>query len=430
MDVFTYNNLYRAYLDCRKTKRKTANALKFEIDLEKNLERLFAELKFKIYRPGRSVCFVVTKPVPREIFAADFRDRIVHHLLIREIIKYGERNFIFDSYACREDKGTHKAIAKLKKFIRQITNLSASSQSSPRDCDEAEDASLQNGSTAPIAIGDYGAITRVFYAQLDIKGFFMAIDQRILYKLVEKLVEKQNRPRQWKQDVLWLAGVIIFHSHAENYITKGDRSLFNLIPPHKSLRCQPKGRGLPIGNYTSQFFANLYLNELDQFVKRELKCKHYIRYVDDFILLYADKEKLKYFKDRINYFLKEKLSLELNSNKIRIQSLGKGIDFLGYFIKSDYTLVRQKVVNRLKNKLSCVNFADVNSLNELEYLNKNLAMINSYYGHFKHAESFNLRKNIYNNHLGELKGAFLLKEGFVSLKIKRQNKKQPAWAGC
>lgn len=158
MDVFTYNNLYRAYLDCRKTKRKTANALKFEIELENNLQLLLAELKNKEYKPGRSICFVVTKPVPREIFAADFRDRVVHHLLIREIIKYGERNFIFDSYACREDKGTHKAIAKLKKFIRQITNLSASSQSSPRDCDEAEDASLQNGSTAPIAIGDYGAV--------------------------------------------------------------------------------------------------------------------------------------------------------------------------------------------------------------------------------------------------------------------------------
>lgn len=386
MDIFTYNNLYRAYLDCRKTKRKTANALKFEIDLEKNLECLFAELKFKIYRPGRSICFVVTKPVPREIFAADFRDRVVHHLLIREIIKYGERNFIFDSYACREDKGTHKAVAKLKKFIRQIK---------------------KNGKEA------------AFYAQLDIKGFFMAIDQRILYKLVEKLVEKQNRPRQWKQDVLWLAGVIIFHRPAENYITKGDRSLFNLIPPHKSLRCQPKGRGLPIGNYTSQFFANLYLNELDQFVKRELKCKHYIRYVDDFILLYADKEKLKYFKGGINAFLKDKLRLELNSNKIKIQSLDKGIDFLGYFIKPDYALIRQKVVNRLKNKLSCVNFADVNSLNELEYLNKNLAMINSYYGHFKHAESFNLRKNIYNNYLGEFKGAFLPKEGFVSLNLKK-----------
>ncbi len=385
MSIFTYQNLYQAYLACRRNKRKTANALKFEMDLEKNLERFLAELKFKTYHPGRSICFVVTKPVPREIFAADFRDRIVHHLLVNEIIDYSQKRFIFDSYACLKNKGTHKAVSRLKKFVSGI---------------------LKNKTDA------------AYYAQLDIKGFFMAINHDILFGLTEKLVERQNRPRQWKQDVLWLDKVIIFHKPAENYITKGKPSLFDLIPAHKSLRGQPKGRGLPIGNYTSQFFANLYLNELDQFIKRELKCKYYVRYVDDLVLLDRNKEKLKCFRDRINAFLKEKLMLELNSNKDRVQSLNKGIDFLGYFIKPDYTLVRQKVVKRLKNKLSRVNLANVNKLNESEYLKKNLAMINSYYGHFKHAESFNLRKNIYNSHLAELKSAFSPKQNYLALNLK------------
>ncbi len=384
MDILTYSNLYRAYLDCRKTKRKTANALKFEIDLERNLEILLSELKSKKYQPGRSICFVATNPVPREIFAAEFRDRIVHHLLIREILPIGERNFIFDSYACRKNKGTHQAINRLKKFIRQTTG---------------------NGNK------------NVFYAQLDVKGFFMAIDQRILYNLTKKLVKKQKRPQHWKQDVLWLTKNIIFHNPAENYITKGDPALFNLIPTHKSLRCQPKGKGLPIGNYTSQFFANLYLNELDQFIKRKLKSKYYIRYVDDIILLDADKEKLKYLRNRINNFLMKNLRLELNVNKVRFQLLVKGIDFLGYFVKPDYVLVRQKVIKRLKNNLFKMSFANFKFLNKQMFLKRNLAMINSYYGHFNHAQSFNLRKNIYNSHLAELRNIFLPKKGFSCLKI-------------
>lgn len=394
-EIFNYNKLYQAYLACRKNKRKTINALKFEIEFEHNLQLLLTELKDRKYKPGRSICFVVTRPVSREIFAADFRDRIVHHLLISEILPAGERNFIFDSYACRENKGTHRAVERLEKFKRQVTKNHQKN---------------------------------AFYAQLDIKGFFMAIDQRILFSLVEKLVLKQNRANQWKQDVLWLAKVIIFHSPTENYMTKGKYSLFDLIPAHKSLRSQPKGKGLPIGNYSSQFFANLYLNELDQFIKRKLKCRFYVRYVDDLVLLDKNKEKLKYLRDRINSFLKEKLSLELNLNKTRIQSINKGIDFLGYFmatpygvahIKPDYALVRQKVVKRLKNNLSCVNLVDVNKLNAQDYLKKNLAMINSYYGHFRHAQSFNLRKDIYLNHLGELRGVFLPKEGFTFLRIKK-----------
>jgi len=395
MSIFTYSNLYRAYLDCRKTKRKTINALKFEIDLERNLQLLLSELRNKEYRPGRSICFVVTNPVPREIFAAEFRDRIVHHLLIREILPIGERHFIFDSYACRKNKGTHQAINRLKKFMRQITN---------------------NGNK------------NAFYFQLDIKGFFMSIDQQILYNLIKKLISKENRPEDWEEDVLWLAKIIIFHNPAENYIIKGNPALFSLIPAHKSLRCQSKGRGLPIGNYTSQFFANLYLNELDQFSKRKLRSRYYLRYVDDFILLDIDKEKLKYAKNKIDDFIRGKLKLELNANKIRLQFLAKGIDFLGYFSKLNYILVRQRVVKRLKNNLFKINSADVKILNKKMFLKRNLAMINSYYGHFCHGQSFNLRKNIYNNYLAKLRNFFSAKKGFICLKM--NNKEQLFLISC
>lgn len=360
------------------------------MNLEKNLEHLLAELKSKTYRPGRSICFVVTKPVPREIFAADFRDRIVHHLLVNEIIDYAQKRFAFDSYACLKNKGTHKAVSRLKKFISRIFK---------NKTDEA------------------------YYAQLDIKGFFMAINHDTLYGLAEKLILKQNRPRQWQEDVLWLAKLIIFHKPAENYTTKGKPSLFDLIPAHKSLRGQPKGKGLPIGNYTSQFFANLYLNELDQFVKRKLRCKNYIRYVDDFILLSRDKAKLLEWRDRISDFLKADLKLELNLNKTRIQILDKGIDFLGYFIKPDYVLARRKVVRRLKDKLHYLKphsapFLDKGREEEQKNLKKILAMLNSYYGHFKRAESFNLRKDIYDNRLGKFKSALSPKKNYLALNLK------------
>lgn len=378
--IFTYQKLYKAYLDCRKNKRKTVNALKFEMNLEKNLESLLAELKSKNYYPGRSICFVVTKPVPREIFAADFRDRIVHHLLVNEIIDYGQKRFIFDSYACLKSKGTHKAVSRLRKFIRRV---------------------LEN--KADIA----------YYAQLDIKGFFMAINHDILYGLAEKLILKQNRPRQWREDMLWLAKLIIFHKPSENYIVKGNPDLFNLIPAHKSLRRQPRGNGLPIGNYTSQFFANLYLNELDQFVKRNLKCRHYIRYVDDFILISKDKLKLLEWRDRISDFLKADLKLELNLNKTRIQILDKGIDFLGYFIKPDYILVRQKVVRRLKDKLHYWR-GIYDKSGKCENL---LAVLNSYCGHFAFARSYNLKQNIYLKDLGLWKSKFEFSENGLFFKV-------------
>jgi len=361
--IFTFEKIYRAYLDCRRTKRKTINALKFEYNLERSIFLLQKELETKKYRPGRSICFVVKNPSPREIFAAGFRDRVVHHLLIREIEKIGEEMFIFDTFSCRKNKGTHLAVKRLKMFIKKATE-------------------------------NYKK--EAFYLQLDISGFFMAINHDILYSIFEKLVLKQKKSRRWKEDILWLARVIIFHKPTENYIIKGNPSLFDLIPPRKSLFGSFENKGLPIGNYSSQFFANLYLNKLDQFIKREIGCKYYVRYVDDFILL--DKSKLAFsgLENKINLFLKNELDMKLNMNKTKFLSASRGIEFLGYFIKPCYVLVKQGVVKRFKNKLYVLNRKIIESAD----FRNILAMLNSYYGYFGHAFSFNLRRDIYENHLG------------------------------
>ena len=375
MTIFSWENIYQAYCRCRKSKRKTMNALQFEWALERKIFALQKELKEKIYYPRRSIGFVITKPKPREIFAADFRDRIVHHLFINQLEKIGERIFIFNSFACRQGKGTHLTIKKTKKLIASVTK-------------------------------NYQQ--KAFYAQLDVSGFFTSINQRILYQILKEEIIKQPQSHQWKEEMLWLSKVIIFSHPTKNYLWKGSPRLLELIPPRKSLFHAKLNCGLPIGNYSSQFFANFYLNQLDQYVKRTLKVKYYVRYVDDFILLCPDKEQLKSWTKQINQFLKIELALELNPTKTKIRNLDCGLDFLGYFIKPTFLTVRRSVVKRLKAKLYGFDqilktLDSANQETKKEMLDKMLATINSYYGHFCHADSYHLRRSLYEDHFGLLK---------------------------
>ena len=194
---------------------------------------------------------------------------IVHHVLIERLEAIFDPIFIYDSYACRKGKGVHAAVKRLHLFIRNLA-----------------------GKNLPL-----------YYLQLDIKNFFINIDKNILYGLL--------RQKLRHKDLLWLAHKIIFYNHSQGYIIKGNPLLVAKLPVHKSL-LQTNGKcGLPIGNLSSQFFANLYLNELDQYVKHGLKCNHYLRYCDDFILLDNNLDRLAEFKTMISKFLEEKLHLIL-----------------------------------------------------------------------------------------------------------------------
>jgi RNA-directed DNA polymerase len=377
-EIFNYEKIYSAYLECRKRKRKTINALKFEWDLEKNINKLLKELKARRYKPERSICFAVKEPTPREIFAGSFRDRVVHHLLIKEIEDIGERVFIYNTFSCRKGKGTHKAVEKLREGIKKASK-------------------------------NYKKET--YYSQLDVSGFFMSINQNILYSIFKKLVLKKNKSVKWQEELLWLGKIIIFNKPTSNYVMKGDISIFSLIPKRKSLFWAGEMKGLPIGNHSSQFFANLYLNELDQFVKRILKNKYYFRYVDDIVLLANDKEKLKYQRDKIDDFLNRKLDLKLNKKKTKIQSVNKGINFLGYFIKIDHMLVRKRVVSNLRLKLQKIK--EDSNLGK-----KDISVINSYFGHFRHVNSFRLRKNISEKIIEGSNVRIMVKGNYSSLRLR------------
>jgi len=378
--IFNFQNLYKAYIDCRKHKRQTYHAVKFEINFESELLKLEEELKNHTYEPGRSICFVVEEPTLREIFAATFRDRVVHHLLYNYLEPIFESKFIDQSYACRKNKGIHNSLNDLKKYLRKITK--------------------NNNQKA-------------YFLHLDIKGFFMSLGKDVLFKLISNQIKNP--------ELLWLTRIIIFSDPTKNFTSKGDKSLFIKIPPYKSLFGVPENQGLPIGNLTSQFFANVYLNQIDQFAKHNLKAKYYLRYVDDFLLLSDNKNQLKDWQNKITNFLKESIYLDINTKKTILEDTTKGIDWLGYIVKLDHILIRKRIVKNFKRKLFEYNQILSKKDPSLELIYKILATTNSYFGYFSHADTFNLKKHLLENHFQEIQKYIEPKDThLISLQIKSE----------
>ena len=330
---FSFSELVQAYFDCRHNKRNTASALAFEQYLERNLAKLNDDLVAGTYRPGKSICFVVTRPKPREVWAADFRDRIVHHLLYSKISPRFHASFIDDSCACIPGRGTLYAAKRLESKIRSIT---------------------QNWSRP------------AFYLKLDLANFFVSIDKRILR---EQLATKITEP-WW----MWLCDLILFHVPRRDFKLRGSPDLLKLVPPHKRLADQPAHLGLPIGNLSSQFFANVYLNALDQFAKHQVGARFYIRYVDDFILLHESVQWLSVAKVEIESFLPNRLNAHLNQKKTILQPIDRGVDFVGHVIKPWSRRTRSRTVIEAIRKARHTPSAEL------------FEVANSYYGLLRQAQ--------------------------------------------
>jgi hypothetical protein len=233
----------------------------------------------------------------------------------------------------------------------------------------------------------------VYYLQLDIKGFFFNLDKNRLFKRLFDDISKSTL--QNKTDILWLANKIIYHNPIKNFHFKGYiRSLQNL-PPHKTLFKLPPHKGLPIGNLTSQFFANVYMNKFDHFVKRELKVKRYIRYVDDFVLFDKNRSKLIEYKSAIEEYLSRYLGLSLRDD-FRLRQNGDGLDFLGYIVRPHYILVRKRVVDNFRYKKAkyLQRYEELKGDMSLEEIKKFLSVQSSFVAHAKHADSFKFIKKI------------------------------------
>ncbi len=340
---YSFNLLLQAYLCCRENKRNSNSATAFEQDLEANLWALHLELTAQTYRPGRSICFVVTNPRPREVWAAEFRDRIVHHLLHNRISDHFERRFIFNSCACIKERGTLFGVDRLESMARSIT---------------------QNW-TKP-----------AYYLKCDLANFFVSIDKSVLWPLIQA-----GTPEGWWQ---WLAHTIVWHDPTENYVYRGDPILLDLVPPHKRLTNQAKGFGLAIGNHSSQFEANVLLNVLDQYVKHKIGARYYVRYVDDFIILHESAEWLNDALAKIDTFLPERLNLRLNPKKTILQPIRRGSDFVGQVIKPHHRITRRRTVRNAIRRCKTVP-AD-----------KLLQTANSYLGLMRHSSSHGDRADLCN----------------------------------
>ena len=359
------NDLFKAYEDARKNKRNTNAQLDFEKDAEHNLIQLYEELRDQTYTPGKALCFLSTYPVLREVFASQFRDRVVHHLLFNYIAPIFERGFIYDSYSCRKGKGTKFGIERLDHHIRSCSN---------------------------------NYTKNVYVLKLDIQGYFMSINKKILYDIISRKLFKhweKNRvdcstPSRNPEFIDFLLRQIIFKDHTLDCVVRGNKEDWMLLPASKTLFNQPTGIGLPIGDLTSQLFSNIYLGEFDNFIKRELHIKHYGRYVDDFFVVHQSKAYLRSIIPTIKQYLAHNLQLTLHPKKIYLQPYTHGVPFLGAFVKPHrmYTCPRSvKAFNEKAQEIKKKCEKEELSQAELEQIR---ATLNSYCGYFGHQKSYKL----------------------------------------
>jgi hypothetical protein len=349
--------LTTAYFDARRHKRWKTNTLQFSQRTEDNLFRLAGDLRNRTYQIKPSLCFIALSPVKREIFAGDFRDRIIHHLIFNELNFYYDRLFINDCYSCRKNRGTDYGIKRLSDFTKKA------SQNYRRPA---------------------------YLLKLDISGYFMNIDRRRLYQKNKYLIKRFFRAEPEKVNLLlYLLKIVIFNDPTKNCRQRGPFSDWDGLPKNKSLFNAPAGRGLPIGNLTSQLFGNVYLNDFDHFVKAQLKCRYYGRYVDDMVFVSANEEFLKSLIPKINDYLKNKLGLALHPRKIYLQPYQNGLKFLGTFIKPHRIYIGSRIKSNFYKKIKLLDSEPRRQLTQ-----KNPAFLNSYLGLMKKYQTYNLRQKI------------------------------------
>ena len=349
-EFISFSEVNDAYFDCRTHKRHKDEPMRYEMNYEKNNYELWKDLNEDSYEIGISICFCVRYPKVREVFAASFRDRIVHHIIINKMLCMFEDSFIDDTYSCRKGKGVLYGVERIREQV------------------------------ASIGIND------CWYVKLDLSGFFMSINKDILWRDISELMDL-NEPKfngnldRWKS----LVHQIIYNRCELNCEKRGDFSLWDILPPEKSL-FNSDGRGIPIGNLTSQIFANFYLTPLDKFISSRVE--GYGRYVDDFILLDRDKNKLLKLIPEIRKLLSS-YGLRLNERKTIIQKCNKGIQFTGYIIKPWGVYVG----NRLED--ASMNLLLEYGVNDVYDIDKIICRMNSYLGFMRNNKlTYRIRNKI------------------------------------
>ena len=310
-ELISIENILSAWQEFRKGKRDRIDVREFEFNLIDNIFDLHNSLYNHTYKHEGYQSFNVCDPKPRNIHKATVRDRVLHRAVYRILYPFFDKIFISDSFSCRNHKGTHRAVNRFRTFSYQV------SKNDTRTC---------------------------WILKCDIKKFFASVNHKILLGILHSYIPDK--------EIIWVLKEII--------------ETFYTVKP---------GIGLPLGNLTSQLFANVYMNELDQFVKHELRVKYYIRYADDFIILSDNKFWLEHALNRIERFLSDKLNLSLHSGKIFIKTLNSGVDFLGYVSLPHCRILRTKTKKRMFKRLNQNN-------------------IPSYLGVLSHCNSYKLKNKL------------------------------------
>ncbi len=335
--LFSLENLERAYWRARKGKASKSCVLEFDEHWRLHLVHLRKELLERTYRPAPLKKFVLRDPKTRIISVSAFRDRVVHHALVNILQPIYEPRFIHDSYASRKGKGTLPALRRFDDFKQRVT---------------------KNGRTRAIARNGNDVIGHALKA--DIRHYFDTVDHETLIGIIKKRVPDE--------DILWLARTIL-----ENYDSG------------------TPGKGMPLGNWTSQFFANIYLDELDQYIKHTLKARYYVRYVDDFIIMHVSPAVLAEYKKKIAAFLEEELLLALHPEKSAIIPLRRGVPLLGYRVFYRHKLPRKRNIRSIKTRVTRLIASCKRSVSEPERIRETLEGWSAY---ARHANTYQLRRKL------------------------------------
>ncbi len=321
-DIISLENLLEAWREFLRGKRHKKDVQEFQVRFMDNLLDLHADLQYKRYRHGGYHAFTITDPKSRHIHKASVRDRLLHHAIYRVLYSYFDKKFIYDSYSCRRGKGTHKALNRFRQFSNTLS---------------------------------HNRTKTVWVLKCDIRKFFASIDQDILLKIVRRHISDT--------DTIWLIERVV-----------------------RSFESTGKGKGLPLGNLTSQLLVNVYMDVFDQYVKHGLTQKYYIRYADDFVIMHHDRGVLLEVLVKIYEFLDENLKLTLHPDKIFLKTVSSGVDFLGWIHFSDHRVLRAVTKRRM--------------LKNVKRKEGNEATVQSYLGLLGHGNARGLQikvKNTLNN---------------------------------
>lgn len=319
-EIISLDNLLLAWQEFIKGKKSKPDVQEFSLRLFDNILELHNNLVNKSYRHGGYKNFYINDPKRRHIHKAGVADRLLHHAVYRILYPFFERTFIANSYSCRLDKGTHKALNRFRDFAL------IESKNNTRTC---------------------------WVLKIDIRKFFASIDHQILLEILGEYIQEK--------DVIWL-----FEQVIRSYFAEANKNV-----------------GLPLGNLTSQLFANIYLNPFDRWVKHNLKVKYYLRYADDMVFLSANKQRLAEILPKINLFLQGNLKLNLHPDKIFINTIASGINFLGWIHFPDHRILRKSTRRRMFNRIK---------------ISPNDLTLQSYLGLLSHGDTYKIQDELLNEY--------------------------------